>query len=92
MVEPRTEHAEADAPDRDARHEIPVAAHRRPAAAGEPDAGEDRDEQREPVHVQLQRAKVDNAGVRRGDERQKHAATLSNLARSVIRQLNEPGS
>ena len=80
VVEPRADDAEGDTPHRDARDEIPFAAHRLPAVAGQPDAREDRDEQREPVHVQLQRADVDDAGVRRGDE-EEHGRTLSDLIR-----------
>ena len=80
MVGARTDDAERDAPHRDPRDEIPLAAHRLPAAAGQPHTREDRDEQREPVHVQLQRADVNDARVGRRNE-EEHARTLSDLAR-----------
>ena len=44
--------------------------------AGEPDRGEDRDEQRQPVHVELKRPHVDHAGVRRRDEAEEHGRIL----------------
>jgi len=70
VVGPGADDAEGDAPDGDARDEVPLAALGGPAAAGQPDRREDRDEERQPVHVQLERPQVDDAGVRRGDVRE----------------------
>jgi len=68
VVEARADHPEGDAPDRDPGDELPLAALRNPALAGQPDARKDRDEQRQPVHVERQRADVDDAGVRARNE------------------------
>ena len=56
MVEPRADHAEGDAPDRDADDEIGVAALL--ASSGRvvsQTQSEDRDEQRQPVEVDRER-------------------------------------
>ena len=45
-------------------NEVPIAAHPNPAPAGEPDARGDRDQQRDPVGVQVEGAEVDDAAVR----------------------------
>ena len=57
VVGARADDAEADAPDRDADDEIPVAALRAPAPAGQPDRSDDRDEQRQPVEVERRAAR-----------------------------------
>jgi hypothetical protein len=67
VVKPRADDAEADAPDGDAEDQIPVAALRDPAAAGDPDAGDDPGQQHQAVHVDDQRADVDRAAGRRRD-------------------------
>src|SRR5581483_391326 len=92
VVGARADDAETDAPDRDACDEIPVAAERDPTLSAEPHAREDRNEQREPVHVELERPQVHDTGVRRRDVReQAHAPTLSappaDLAQDVGRDL-----
>ena len=67
VIRARADDAERDTPDGDACDEIPVAALGDPSESGQPDRREDRDEQREPVHVQLHGAEVDDARVGRGE-------------------------
>ena len=59
MVGARADHAEGDPPDGDADDEVAVAARAPPAHAGQPDAGEDRDQQRQPVEVDRERPEMD---------------------------------
>ena len=65
VVEARADDAEGDAPDRHAQDEIPVAAAARPAQAGQSDARGDAEQQHQPVHVQRQRAELEDARVGR---------------------------
>ena len=67
VVEARADDAGGDAPDGDAQDEVGVAADVAPADGREPRRGEDRDEQRQPVHVDRQRADVEGAVARRRD-------------------------
>ena len=67
MIRARADDAEADAPHRDAQHEIPVAALRDPAPPGQPDRRADRDEQSQPVEVNDKRPDMDGAFMRRRD-------------------------
>src|SRR6185437_16004546 len=64
VVDARADDPERDAPHGDPQDEVPVAAEPRPADAGEPDTRRDCDEQHEPVHVDVQRAQVDDAAAR----------------------------
>ena len=64
MVGTRADDAEDDAPERDAEDEIPVASPAHPAAAGEPDAGRDAEEEHDAVHVQRQRPEAEGAARR----------------------------
>src|SRR5438105_14556052 len=70
VVEPRADDPEPDAPDGDAEDQIPIPAPADPARAGQPDAGHDAEQQHQAVHVDRQRADVDDAGVRGGDRRE----------------------
>ena len=77
VVEAGADDAGGDAPDRAAEDEVPVAAARDPPAAGDVDAERDRREQREPVHVDRERAEVERAGARRRDrEEDVHRARI----------------
>src|SRR5919109_2962882 len=62
-----------DAPDGDAEEEVPVAALRpgplRPAQARDDDADGDREQQHQPVHVDVERADLEEAVRRRGNRR-----------------------
>src|SRR5215213_3306288 len=69
VVEPRTDDAGGDAPDGNAEDEVPVAALASPAQPGEADARDDRDQQREAVHVDCQRPEVDGTLAGRRDRR-----------------------
>ena len=81
MVDAGADDAEGDAPDGDARDELPLAAERGPALAGQPDGGQDRDEQRQPVEVERQRAEVERAAGRAGDGAE-HGADTATTART----------
>ena len=70
VVEARADDPGTDAPDRDAEDEIPVAAAPHPAVAGQRQAGRDRQQQHQPVHVDRERAEVDRAARRRRNERE----------------------
>src|SRR6185437_9307513 len=61
VVGARADDAEGDPPDGDADDEVGIAAHPLPAVGGEPDAREDRDEERQPVEMDVQRAEIDDA-------------------------------
>ena len=94
VVEAGADDAEADAPDGHARHELPVAAHPDPPPPGQPDARENRDEQRQPVHVERQRPKMDDARMRAGD-RSEHRALVDHVGqtgRTWPAVTGEPGS
>ena len=56
MVGAGTDDAEADTPHRDAHDEIPVAALGEPTPAGQVDRRDDRDEQRQAIEMQDERA------------------------------------
>ena len=76
VVEPRADDAGADTPDRDAEDQIPVAAARNPAAAGDRDTGSDAREQHQPVHVDRHRAELERAGRRRRDGRKESHGSI----------------
>ena len=72
VVQPRTDDARADAPDGAAEDEVPVTAAVDESMTGDPDADADRGEQRQPVHVDRERAEVDGAARRaRGSRRER---------------------
>src|SRR4051812_1841764 len=93
VVQARADDSEADAPDRDAEDEIPVAALPDPTHAGEPDAPGDAEEQHQPVHTDRQRPDVEDPGARRGNaqqHREDSAVTgrpVRRLRRSLARRL-----
>ena len=82
VVEPRADDPGGDAPDRDAEDEIPVAAPLDPAVARQRDAGRDREQERDAVEVDRERADVDRAAVRRGN-RGKERHRTEDSARSA---------
>ena len=61
VVEAGADDPEGDTPDRDAQHEVPVAAAPSPAQARDPDARRDPEQQHQPVHVERQRAELEDA-------------------------------
>src|SRR5436190_13377398 len=66
--------AGCDAPDRHPQHQVGVAAEPLPAHPRQPDAGDDREQQHQAVHVDRPAEDVEDAGVRRRDrgEQQGH--------------------
>src|SRR6185437_8740407 len=71
VVGARADDAEGDAPHRDADDEVGISAERLPALDGERDARDDRDQQRQPVQMDDERAEVERAARRRRDRRER---------------------
>ena len=93
VVEAGADDAGDDAPERDAEDEIPVAAPGHPAAAGQPDAGGDAEQQHHAVHVEVRRPDDVERAVRgRGDVAEDEAASRARIvpAPPGDRQVN-PG-
>ena len=71
VIEARADDAEADAPHGHPDDEVGIASLALPAACGQPDRGEDRDEERQAVEVDRERPDVDDPARRRGDVRER---------------------
>ena len=91
VVEARTDDAGGDAPERAPVDEIPIPTARDPAAAGDPDAGRDREQQRQPVEMDRERAEIDRAscgdGIEATSVRAKPGTGYSRDARDSVRRL-----
>jgi hypothetical protein len=61
VVQAGADDPEGDTPDSDPQDEIPVAPAPRPTQSGDSDARCDPEQQHQPVHVQRQRAELDDA-------------------------------
>ena len=68
VVEPRADHAGEHDPDRDLRDLLGIVTHALPPVLGQVRGRDDTDREREPVEVQRQRAEVEDASGRAGDE------------------------
>ena len=95
VVEAGADDPGGDSPDGHAQDEIPVAAHARPADAGQHDARDDREQQHDPVHVDRERPDMDDARVgrwNRGDQGRQGAPMLDGRCPDLARPAARSGT